>query len=157
MFFAFMFFIAGCDTCDEVEVSSATIFSEGVVGFFYFPDSNDYYFDLGTGTLTIDDETPYSDFVITLNPSGWETMYALNGSTLFKLGDVGFDSITYSDLESYTYSSSGFQLYIGPWEYPVFEASVVIAAKTSTGRYSKFLFYVKDMNATIHWVTYNLQ
>ena len=66
MFIASISLMTGCDTCDEIE-DLATIFSEGVVGFHYFPGQMTYYFDLETGTCSYD-PGPNADFMLDLNP-----------------------------------------------------------------------------------------
>lgn len=154
MFIASISLMTGCDTCDEIE-DLATIFSEGVVGFHYFPGQMTYYFDLETGTCSYD-PGPNADFMLDLNPEDMESIYPQNGSSLLNLENVSFDYISYSDLVSYTYPSGGFPLNYEEWT-TTYEGTNIIATITNTGRYCKFIFYRNGMDATIYWVTFNIQ
>ena len=77
-----------------------------------------------------------------------------NGAQFHVIGIVDFASITYSDLEGYTYSTD--TINGSDNEYNQIPVGTVVAAITNSNRYSKFRIDIYGYDLTITWVTYHL-
>ncbi len=106
--------------------------------------------DLGLQTHSTD---PSTDFFWNQQTEVERYLEPRNGAKFHVIGNVDFDSITYSDLTGYAYSTdpingsndSSNQIPVG----------TVIAAVTNEGRYTKVRIDIYGYDLTITWLTYN--
>ncbi|MEM2478387.1 MAG: hypothetical protein QXF13_05165, partial [Thermoproteota archaeon] len=105
--------------------------------------------DLGKETLVGD---PSTDFKWNIETRVIRNLSPRNGAKFHVIGAVDFNSVKYSDLKKYSYSSD--PINGNDDASNQMPQGTVIAAITSEGRYCKFRIDTYGYNIVISWVTY---
>jgi hypothetical protein len=138
LFLPLLFILVAADACKKSDEKS--VHSSGQVTI-----RSTFACDLDEGVETGDSTTV--DFEWTNQPP--HIIEPVNGAKFHLTGTNDLDSLEYSTLTGYTYSTSN----IPESQLPL---GTVVAAITNQGRYCKFRIDANDPHLTITWVTYEL-
>ena len=104
--------------------------------------------DLDAGTET----TAGADFFWEQNSNTERHLSPLNGASFYVLGITEFESVRFSDMEHYPYSTQKIDASDASNKIP---RNTVVAYKTNEGRLGKFIVDESGYNLTIRWRTFD--